>query len=41
MTNRHKPRKMTVKLIETGKVLNTRIVAEIVANKIRRGDDIL
>lgn len=29
---------MTVKLVETGEVLNTRIIAEIVANKIKRGE---
>lgn len=28
---------MTVKLIETGELLNTRVIAEIVANKIKRG----
>jgi hypothetical protein len=29
---------MTVNLIETGAILNTRVIAEIVANKIRKGD---
>ena len=29
---------MTVKLIETGELLNTRVIAEIVANKIRKGE---
>lgn len=31
---------MTVKLIETGDLLNTRVIAAIVANKIKRGDKI-
>lgn len=31
---------MTVRLIETGEILNTRIIAEIVANKIRKGDSV-
>ena len=31
---------MTVRLIETGAILNTRVIAEIVANKIRKGDSV-
>lgn len=31
---------MTVRLIETGEILNTRVIAEIVANKIRKGGDV-
>ena len=31
-------RKMTVRLIESGEVLNTRVIAEIIANKIRKGE---
>ena len=31
---------MTVRLIETGEMLNTRVIAEIVANKIRKGDGV-
>ena len=31
-------RKISVKLVQTSEVLNTRIIAEIVANKIKRGD---
>jgi hypothetical protein len=31
---------MTVNLIETGAILNTRVIAEIVANKIRKGENI-
>ncbi len=31
---------MTVKLIERGELLNTRVIAEIVANKIRKGDSV-
>lgn len=31
---------MTVRLIETGEMLNTRVIAEIVANKIRKGDNL-
>lgn len=29
---------MTVRLVETGGILNTRVIAEIVANKIRKGE---
>ena len=31
---------MTVRLIESGAVFNTRIIEEIVANKIRKGENI-
>lgn len=31
---------MTVKLIESGEMLNTRIIAEMIANKIKRGENI-
>ena len=31
---------MTVKLIERGDLLNTRVIAEIVANKIKRGENL-
>lgn len=31
---------MTVKLIETGDLLNTRVIAGIVANEIRKGGKI-
>lgn len=31
---------MTTRLIETGAILNTRVIAEIVANKIRKGDNL-
>lgn len=30
-------RKISVQLIETGEMFNTRVIAEIVANKIKRG----
>ncbi len=31
---------MSVRLIETGGILNTRVIAEIAANKLRKGDSI-
>lgn len=31
-------RKTTVRLVETGELFNTRVIAEIVANKIKRGE---
>ena len=31
---------MTVRLVETGEILNTRVIAEIVADKIRKGGDL-
>lgn len=31
---------MSVRLIETGEIFNTRVIAEIVANKIRKGENI-
>ncbi len=34
---RNSKRTMTVELVESGRVLNTRIIAEIVADKIRKG----
>lgn len=36
MTNKQR-RKMTVKLVETGDVLNTRIIAALIAEKIKKG----
>ena len=35
--NKHK-RKVAVHLVERGDVLNTRIIANIIANKIRKGE---
>lgn len=31
---------MSVRLIETGEIFNTRVIAEIVANKIRKGESV-
>ena len=35
---KNKERKVTVKLVERNKILNFRIFAEIVADKIRKGE---
>ena len=35
---RNNKRKFTVKLVESGDVLNTRVIAEIVAKQLRKGD---
>lgn len=33
-----KNRKVSVQLVKSSEVLNTRVIAEIVANQIKRGD---
>lgn len=38
--SRTENRKFTVQLVKSSEVLNTRIIAEVIADKIRKGDTV-